>query len=115
MPDSDMLDTLLRLGREIREAGQADDWARASDLVDRRTEAFQRMQGRGEERLVSSQTDRRKLEALFAQNESLAELFRGHRNEIENQLAEIGELRRAQSSYRENSSRSGALHSDLTG
>jgi hypothetical protein len=115
MTNADVLDTLLRLGREIREAAQNDDWARATDLVHRRTEAFQRMQSDGDQDGTFSGMDRRKLEALFAQNESLSELFRGRRNEIEDQLAELGDLRRAQSSYRENSTRSGALNRNLTG
>ena len=114
MSNADVLDTLLRLGREIREAAQTDDWAHAADLIDRRTKAFQRMQDDDEDQSFS-QEDRRKLEALFAQNESLSELFRGRRNEIEDQLAELGDLRRAQNSYRENSSRGGALHNNVTG
>jgi hypothetical protein len=114
MSNADVLDTLLRLGREIREAAQADEWAHASDLVDCRTEAFQRMLDDDEDQSFS-QEDRRKLEAVFAQNESLSELFRGRRNEIEDALAEIGDRRRAQSSYRENSTRSGALNRNLTG
>jgi len=115
MSDSNVLDTLLRLGRQVREAAQGEDWARASDLINRRTEAFQHLQGEEEEDLISTQMDRRKLQALFAQNESIAELFRGRRDEIGEELAQLGDLRRAQNSYRENSTRSGALHSDLTG
>lgn len=113
MSDSDRLDTLLRLGRQVRKAAQAEEWSRASDLVERRTEAFQRLQD-GEEGDLS-RMDRRKLQALFAQNESIAEIFRDRRDEIGDQLAQVGDLRRAQNSYRENSTRSGALHDDLTG
>ena len=115
MSTSDRLDTLLRLGRQIREAAQAEEWDRATNLVTRRTKAFQKMGDEGEEGNSPSDMDRRKLQALFAQNESLAELFRGRRDEIEDELAQIGSLRRAQSSYRENSTESGALHDDLTG
>lgn len=115
MSDSDRLDTLLRLGRQIRKAAQAEEWPRAADLVERRTEAFQKLEDVGEEGADASRMDRRKLQALFAQNESLAELFRGRREELEEELAQIGDLRRAQNSYRENSTQSGALHDDLTG
>lgn len=115
MPTSERLDTLLRLGRQIRDAAQAEEWDRVSDLVDRRTDAFQKLEDTDEEGSASSQMDRRKLQALFAQNESLAELFRGRRDEIEEALVQIGDLRRAQNSYRKNSTDSGALHNNLTG
>ncbi len=115
MSDTDVLDTLLRLGRQIRAAAQADEWARASELIDRRGEMVQKLPSEDEEDPSISRMERKKLEALAAQNESLAQLFRGRREEIEDELAEIGDLRRAQNSYQQNSTRDGVLHSKLTG
>lgn len=112
MSDSDVLDTLLRLGREIRAAAQADDWSRASALTDRRAEAVERLPAA--EEIPSSGLDRRKLEALVAQSESLAALFRDHRDEIGDELAQIGELRHAQNSYQTESARSGAFSDNFT-
>lgn len=112
MSNSDVLDTLLQLGREIREAARADDWSQASTLADRRAEAVQRLPAA--EGKAPSGMERRKLEALIAQNESLAELFRGHRDEIEDELAQIGDLRHAQNSYRKESVRSGAFSNNFT-
>jgi hypothetical protein len=112
MSDSDVLDTLLQLGREIREAAQTEDWSQASALADRRAEAVERLPPTEEG--SPSDMERRKLEALIAQNESLAELFRGYRDEIEDELAQIGDLRHAQDSYRKESVRSGALSDNFT-
>lgn len=115
MADPDLLDALLRLGREIREAAQADEWARASELIDRRGELVQRLPPEDEDDSPLSREERKKLEALVAQNESLAGLFRDRQDEIGDKLEQVSELRRAQSSYQEGNSRSEALHNDLTG
>lgn len=115
MPDSSMLDMLLRLGRQVRDAAQSEEWGRATNLIDRRTQAFQQLPDADEEGTIRSQTDRQKLEALIAQNESLAELFRSRQEEIADELAQVGDLRHAQHSYRENSTRTEVLSNNLTG
>lgn len=115
MPTSDVLDTLLRLGKQIGEAVKAGDWSLVSELVDRRSEAIQKLQdGQGESGDFPS-GNREKIEALDAQNQSLAELLRSRRNEIEEELAQIGDLRHAQSSYEENSTSGGVLPTELSG
>ena len=114
MSTSDVLDTLLRLGKQIGEAVKADDWSLVSELVDRRSEAVQQLRD-GQSGGDFSQRNREKMEALAAQNESLAELLRRRRNEIEKELAQIGDLKHAQDSYEENSIQGSVLPSELTG
>jgi len=115
MPTSDVIDTLLRLGKEIGEAVKAGDWSLVSELVDQRSEAVQQLrngQGDGDD---FPSGNREKIEALDAQNQSLAELLRSRRNEIEEELAQIGDLRHAQHSYEENSIQDGVLPTELSG
>lgn len=115
MSTSDVLDTLLRLGTQIGEAVKADDWLLVSELMNRRSEAVQQLREGQEESDDFSSRDREKIEALAAQNQSLAELLRSRRNEIEEELAQIGDLRHAQHSYEENSTQGGVLPSELSG
>jgi hypothetical protein len=115
MPTTDVLDTLLRLGKQIGEAVKADDWSLVSELVDRRSEAVQQLRDGQEEGESFPSGNREKIEALAAQNQSLAELLRSRRNEIEKELAQIGDLKHAQHSYEENSIQGSVLPPELTG
>ncbi len=109
MSTSDVLDTLLRLGTQIGEAVKADDWSRVSELVDRRSEAVQQLQDDSPDRGDLATENQEKLESLAAQNQSLAELLRSRRDEIEEELAQIGDLRQAQDSYEESSAQGGGV------
>lgn len=113
---SELLDTLLRLGTQIGEAVKANDWSRVSELVDRRSEAVQQLQDDSPDRRDLATENQEKLESLAAQNQSLAELLRSRRDEIEEELAQIGDLRQAQDSYEESSVEGGGvLPSELAG
>lgn len=117
MSTSATLDTLLRLGDQIGEAVKADNWSLVSELVKRRTEVAQQLSesdGPADEEGFSER-GQKKIEALAEQNQRLTGLLRERRGEIEEELAQIGELKHAQNSYEANSTGGGVLPSTLEG
>ena len=111
---SRVLDMLLHLGEQIDAAVEAGDWARVSDLVDRRARAVEQLPP-SDEQGDRSAADQRKIDALAAQNQSLMERLRERRDELEEGLAQIGDLRHAQNSYEETPAREGVLPAELEG
>lgn len=114
---SSLLDRLLRLGKQIAEAVEAEDWSRVTDLVEQRAEVVQLL-GEEDERSdenTLSRAEQRKADAVADQNQRLTALLREQRDEIDEELAQIGQLRHAQDSYETNSPREGVLPSELKG
>lgn len=114
---SAVLDALLRLGEEVSEAVEAEDWSRVTDLVEQRAEMTQQLD-EGDEALDEtnlSLAEQRKVDALAEQNQRLAALLREQLDEIDEELAQIGQLKHAQDSYETNSHRSGVLPPELSG
>jgi uncharacterized protein YpbB len=114
---SSLLNQTLRLGEQIAEAAKADDWSRVSELVDRRGAVVQQLE-EGDERPdenTLSRVEQRKVDALADQNQRLTALLREQLDEIDEELAQIGQLKHAQDSYETNSHRSGVLPPELSG
>ncbi len=114
---SDALDTLLRLGEEIEAAVDADDWTLVSELVEQRADAARQVRSQGEQTTDEdlSPADRDKLEALTDQHQSLMEQLQAHQDELEEELAQIGDLKHAHDSYESTSTRGGVLPPELRG
>ncbi|MFB6273798.1 MAG: flagellar protein FliT [Salinibacter sp.] len=115
---SDVLDRLLRLGEEIAEAVAADNWSRVEELVERRAEVAGTLPDQDEQSVESDLSDaarREKAEALADQNERLTGMLRDRRDEIEDELTQIGQMRNAQDSYGPDTTKSGVLPSELSG
>lgn len=115
---SSILDRLLRLGNQILEAVEADRWARVEELVERRTEVAQALEESEDpvvENDLSDAEQQEMVDALDAQNQRLTALLRTRREEIEDELTQIGQMRNAQDSYDTGSSQSGALPPELRG
>lgn len=115
---SNIFDTLLRLGEQIAKAVEAGEWAQVEDLIERRREATQSLE-ESEEKAVevdlSEAEQQEKLEALDEQSERLSKMLHNQRDEIEDELAQIGQMRNAQDSYGPKSVQSGVLPSELSG
>lgn len=114
---STVLDALHRLGEEVSEAVEAEDWARVADLVEQRAEMIQQLD-EGDDRPdenTLSRAEQRKVDALADQNQRLAALLREELDEIDEELAQIGQLKHAQDSYETNSHHSGVLPPELSG
>lgn len=115
---SDVLNRLLRLGEEISTAVTAENWSRVEDLVERRTEVAQRLEEADDQAVeadLSEAEQQEKLEALDEQKKALTALLRKQRDEIEDELSQIEQMRNAQDSYESNASRSGVLPNELRG
>lgn len=112
------LDTLLRLGEQIAGAVEAEEWDRLSGLVERRSQVAQRLRDLGEEgahEKLSPEEREEKREALADQHQRLTALLREQRNQIEEELAQVEEIRQAQDSYESSPGPGGVLPPGLSG
>lgn len=111
------LDTLLRLGEQIAGAVEAEEWDRLSGLVERRSRVARRLQDAGGEAHdeLSREEREEKREALADQHRRLTALLRERRDEIEEELAQVEEIRQAQDSYESSPGPGGVLPPGLSG
>lgn len=120
------LDALLHLGERIAGAVEADDWGRVADLLDRRARMIERLgpaDGTDTEASSSTENDaersegahRRKREALAEQHEALMARLREREDEIEAELGQLRQLRRANDSYDDHAASPSSQHGGRDG
>ena len=110
--------TLHRIGEEIAAAIRNEDWERLSALVETRAEVVRRLPSVREAmaREGVPPADREAwTQSLQAQHDRLQRLLAAQRTTIEDELAEIEQLRRAHDSYDTPPSRTGILNTRLAG
>lgn len=115
---SELLDRLLRLGEQIAEAAAADDWSRVANLVERRGEMARPLDDQNEQAVdfdLSEAERAEKAQTLADQNERLTAMLQERRDAIEDELTQIGQMRKAQDSYEAPSSGGGVLPPELSG
>jgi len=130
MPVSpERLDALLGLGDKIAEAIETEEWSRLSGLLERRARIAQNLETGGldgdedpaDADALSADELSDKIDALTEQHNHLTALLRNRRDQIESELDQIRQIRRAQDSYSEQGpdakgpTRSGALPPGLSG
>ena len=119
MPDTaSPLDTLLRLGEQIAEAVEGEEWERLSQLVHERTRVARRLgqASTGDGAPAESPAEREeKVQALAAQYERLNTLLGDQRTQVEEELAELDRLKNARDSYGASAPRQSILKEGLKG
>jgi len=104
------LDALIGLGDKIAEAIESEEWARLSGLLERRAQVAKNLETDhiGADDDVEGADTRpteelnEKINTLSDQHRHLTALLRERRDQIESELDQIQQMRRAQDSYGEN-------------
>lgn len=116
---SDLLDTLLRLGDQIAEAMDGDDWSRLPDLVAERAEVVEQLHDLEVERRANGarppKQHAEKIDALAEQYRQLMTVLEDRRDQIRDELAHVEQLKQAQDSYEGTSTRRQILSPNLQG